>query len=291
MFTGAFTALVTPFTNGQIAENQYYDFVKWQIDSGISGLVPCGTTGESPTLSHTEHNKIIEICIDAAKNTKAKVIAGTGSNSTKEAIAMTQHAEQAGADAALVVSPYYNKPTQAGLYQHFKTISDNSNLPIIIYNIPGRSVIDVKDDTILKLLELPNIAGIKDATGDLTRPLNIHNNSPKKISQLSGEDTTAMAFNLSGGCGVISVTANIMPAKLSEQQNAWLAGDYNKAMKINFELAQLHEAMFIETSPAPVKYALSLMGKISAEVRLPLAEVTAENKEVIKRILAKYNLI
>ena len=286
MFKGIYTALITPFSGGKLDEKAFQAFVEWQINEGVHGLVPCGTTGESPTLSHEEHNRVVDLCIEVARG-RVPVMAGTGSNSTEEAIMMTQHAKRSGASGALIVAPYYNKPTQEGIYQHYKAIHDAVEIPIVIYNIPGRSVINITDDTLARLAELPNIVGVKDATGDLARPYTLRSllSSPykgadqgpnlppsrgKEFSLLSGEDMTAVAFNASGGTGCISVTSNIMPKRCAEVQNACLAGDFKKALALQDALVPLHEIMFCETSPAPVKYAASLMGKCAPDLRLPL---------------------
>lgn len=290
MLKGAFTALMTPFTNGRVDEKSFADLVEWQIAEGIHGLVPCGTTGESPTLSYEEHNRVIELCVQVAKK-RVPVMAGTGANATAEAIMFTQHAEKAGADCALVVAPYYNKPTQEGIYRHFKAIHDASSLPIIVYNIPGRSVINISDETLARLSQLPRIAGVKDATGNLERPYTLRAQGGQGLRQFSGEDMTAVAFNAAGGIGCISVTSNIAPKAVAAVQEACLAGDYAKAAALQEPLVPLHSAMFCETSPAPVKYAASLMGKCSAELRLPLVEPMEESKKRIAEVLKNLRLI
>src|SRR5919107_5808432 len=254
---GSFTALVTPFKNGALDEEAFRAHVNWQIESGTNGLVPVGTTGESPTLSHDEHKKVVEWCVDEARG-RVPVIAGAGSNNTAEAIELARHAEQAGADALLVVTPYYNKPTQEGLYQHYKAVNDAVGIPIIIYNIPPRSVIDMSVDTMKRLFELKNIAGVKDATANLARVSQQRAECGPDFNQLSGEDITALGFNAHGGHGCISVTSNVAPRLCSEFQAACRKGDYAAALKLQDKLAPLHMNLFIETSPAPVKYAMSL---------------------------------
>ena len=276
-FRGSFTALVTPFKNGSVDEKAFRGLVDWQIAEGTNGLVPVGTTGESPTLSHEEHNEVVEWCVEQAKG-RVPVVAGAGSNSTKEAIALAQHAEEAGADAVLVVTPYYNKPTQEGLYQHFKAINDAIGIPIIIYNIPPRSVIDMSVDTMKRLFELKNIAGVKDATANMVRVSQQRAAMGPDFNQLSGEDATALGFNAHGGHGCISVTSNVAPRLCSEFQASCLKGDYAGALKIQDKLMPLHTALFIETSPAPVKYALSLIGKCAETVRLPMVPACRQRR-------------
>lgn len=288
-FRGIFTALLTPFANGKVDERAFQSLVEWQIAEGIDGLVPCGTTGESPTLSHAEHMRMIELCVEAAAG-KVPVMAGSGSNSTEEAIFLTRHAQEAGADAALVVAPYYNKPSQEGLYQHFKAIAEAVDIPIFIYNIPGRSVINISDDTLTRLSKLPNIAGLKDATGDLCRPLTLRHKGAELI-QLSGEDMTAVAFNASGGVGCISVTSNIAPKQCAEVQAACLAGDYATALAKHEKLVPLHQVLFCETSPAPVKYAASLLGKSTPDVRLPLVPASAECQNSVREVMTRLGLL
>jgi 4-hydroxy-tetrahydrodipicolinate synthase len=282
MFKGSLVALITPFRDGAVDEKAFQAFVEWQIALGTHGLVPCGTTGESPTLSHEEHKRVVELCIEVAAG-RVPVIAGTGSNSTAEAIDLTRHAKQAGADAALVVTPYYNKPTQEGLYRHFKAINDAVDLPILIYNIPPRSVVDMSVATMARLAELPNIVGVKDATADLARPVRTRVAIGAAFCQLSGEDATAVPFLAQGGHGCISVTANIAPRLCAEMHEAWQKGDLATAMRINDRLMPLHDALFAETSPGPVKFAASLLGRCRAETRLPLAPVAAETEERVRR--------
>lgn len=290
MFTGSITALVTPFRDGRLDEKAFQDFVEWQIAEGSHGLVPVGTTGESPTLTHEEHKRVVELCVEAAAG-RVPVIAGTGSNSTHEAIDFTRHAKEAGADAALVVTPYYNKPTQEGMYQHFKAIQDAVDLPIIIYNIPGRCVIDMSVETMARLAKLPNIVGVKDATNDLARPLKVRTSIGPDFCQLSGEDATVMAFLGQGGHGCISVTANVAPRLCARLHEAWRAGDLATAFDIRDRLMPLHTALFAETSPGPVKYGVSLLGKCSGEVRLPLVEVSEATKEKVRAAMAGLELI
>ncbi|CAO3353083.1 4-hydroxy-tetrahydrodipicolinate synthase [Azospirillum palustre] len=290
MFHGSIVALLTPFKGGKVDEKAFQSFVEWQVAQGTHGLVPCGTTGESPTLSHEEHNRVVELCIEAAGG-KVPVMAGTGSNSTDEAIALTRHAKQAGAQAALVVTPYYNKPSQEGLYQHFKAIHDAADLPIFIYNIPGRSVVDMSVATMARLAKLPNIVGVKDATADLSRPSRLLQEVGTDFIQLSGEDATALAFNAQGGVGCISVTANIAPALCSAMQTAWAKGDLKEAFRLRDVLSPVHDSMFVETSPAPVKFAASLLGLGSDEVRLPLVPATEAARTVVRGAMSKAGLL
>jgi 4-hydroxy-tetrahydrodipicolinate synthase len=289
MFKGSFTALLTPFRDGKVDEKAFQAFVEWQIREGSHGLVPCGTTGESPTLSHDEHKRVIELCIEVAKG-RVPVIAGTGSNATEEAIDLARHAEKAGATAQLVVTPYYNKPTQEGLYRHYKAIHDACGLPIVIYNIPGRCVIDMTVETMARLAELPRIVGVKDATNDLTRPVRTKLAIGPNFSMLSGEDGTAVAFLAQGGHGCISVTANVAPRLCSEMHNAWQRGDVAMVQSLNERLMPLHLALFAETSPAPLKYAASLLGLCGAEVRLPLCEVQEATKAKLRDAIARLGL-
>ncbi|PWC76151.1 4-hydroxy-tetrahydrodipicolinate synthase [Azospirillum sp. TSH64] len=290
MFHGSIVALLTPFKGGKVDEKAFQSFVEWQVAQGTHGLVPCGTTGESPTLSHEEHNRVVELCIEAAGG-KVPVMAGTGSNSTDEAIALTRHAKQAGAQAALVVTPYYNKPSQEGLYQHFKAIHDAADLPIFIYNIPGRSVVDMSVATMARLAKLPNIVGVKDATADLSRPSRLLQEVGPDFIQLSGEDATALAFNAQGGVGCISVTANIAPALCSAMQTAWAKGDLKEAFRLRDVLSPVHDSMFVETSPAPVKFAASLLGLGSDEVRLPLVPATEAARTAVRGAMTKAGLL
>jgi 4-hydroxy-tetrahydrodipicolinate synthase len=289
-FRGSFTALVTPFSNGSVDEKAFRALVDWQIAEGTNGLVPVGTTGESPTLSHEEHREVVEWCVDQARG-RVPVVAGAGSNSTKEAVGLAQHAEQAGADAVLVVSPYYNKPTQEGLYQHFKAINDAIGIPIIVYNIPARSVIDISVDTMARLFELKNIAGVKDATANMTRVTQQRAAMGEGFNQLSGEDITALGFMAHGGHGCISVTSNVAPRLCAEFQAACLRGDYATALNLQDKLAPLHINLFVETSPAPVKYALSLLGKCENKVRLPMVPVSEKAQAVVRQAMVHAGLI
>ena len=294
MFKGSIVALITPFKNNKLDENCYISLIHHHLKNGSAGLVPAGTTGESPTLSHEEHERVIELCVKESKG-KIPVIAGTGSNSTDEAITLTKFAERIGANAALVVTPYYNKPTQEGLYQHFKSINDNCSIPIIIYNIPPRSVVDMSVDTMSRLFELKNIIGVKDATGDLNRVDQQRKKMGPDFIQLSGEDGTALEFNLRGGVGCISVTANVAAKLCSEFQEALTVKNNSnllaKAKQINDQLMPLHKSLFIESSPSPVKYAASLLNLCSDDVRLPLVKITDETKITVKSAMAHANLI
>ncbi|MFC3124754.1 4-hydroxy-tetrahydrodipicolinate synthase [Pseudoroseomonas globiformis] len=291
MFKGSLVALITPMAaDGKLDEKAFQDFVAWQIGEGTEGLVPVGTTGESPTLSHDEHHRVVELCVEAAGG-RVPVIAGAGSNSTEEAIALTRHAKQAGADAALVVTPYYNKPTQEGLYLHFTAIADAVDLPIIIYNIPPRSVIDMSVETMARLAKHPNIVGVKDATANLTRPLHTRLSCGADFCQLSGEDHTALAFRAAGGVGCISVTANVAPRLCAEMHDAWQAGRIDDAMALQDRLTPLHDAMFCETSPGPVKFAASLLGKSSPFCRLPMAPVSDITEGRVRAALAQAGLL
>jgi 4-hydroxy-tetrahydrodipicolinate synthase len=289
-FRGSFTALVTPFKNGSVDEQAFRGLVEWQIGEGTNGLVPVGTTGESPTLSHAEHNHVVEWCIDQAKG-RVPVIAGAGSNSTREAIELSQHAEKAGADAVLIVTPYYNKPTQEGLYQHYKAINDAIGIPIIMYNIPGRSVIDMSVETMKRLFELKNIAGVKDATASMVRVSQQRAEVGTDFNQLSGEDATALGFMAHGGDGCISVTSNVAPRLCAEFQGACLRGDYAEALKLQDKLMPLHHGLFVETSPAPVKYALSVLGKCAETVRLPMVPVSEKTRKVVRDAMVHAGLI
>jgi 4-hydroxy-tetrahydrodipicolinate synthase len=289
-FRGSFTALVTPFNNGSVDERAFRDLVEWQIAEGTNGLVPVGTTGESPTLSHDEHKRVVEWCIDQAKG-RVPVIAGSGSNSTREAIELSQHAEHAGADAVLVVTPYYNKPTQEGLYQHFKAINDAIGIPIIMYNIPVRSVIDMSVDTMTRLYELKNIAGVKDATASMVRVSQQRAAMGEGFNQLSGEDATALGFMAHGGHGCISVTSNVAPRLCAEFQGACLRGDYAAALELQDKLMPLHQNLFVETSPAPVKYALSVLGKIADTLRLPMVPIGEKSRTAVRDAMVHAGLV
>jgi len=295
-FRGSFTALVTPFKNGSLDEAAFRGLVSWQISEGTHGLVPVGTTGESPTLNHDEHKRVVEWCIDEAKNSskghaKVPVIAGAGSNSTREAVELAEHAEKAGADAVLVVTPYYNKPTQEGMYQHFKAINDAIAIPIIIYNIPPRSVIDMSVDTMKRLFELKNIAGVKDATASMVRVSQQRAAMGEDFNQLSGEDATVLGYMAHGGHGCISVTANVAPRLCSEFHVAWQKGDVATALKLHDKLMPLHTNLFIESNPSPVKYALSLLGKIEERLRLPMVPVSEPTRAAVRSAMVHAGLI
>ena len=294
MFKGSNVALITPFKNNKLDEDAYVSLINFHLKNGTSGLVPAGTTGESPTLNHQEHQRVIELCVNESKG-KIPVIAGTGSNSTSEAISLTKYAESAGVDGALVVTPYYNKPTQEGLYQHYKAINDNCGIPIIIYNIPSRSVIDMSVDTMARLYELKNIVGVKDATGDLERASQEKKKLGNDFILLTGEDGSALEFNLRGGHGCISVTANIAPKLCSEFQEASLSKNndnlLSKAKEINEKLLPLHNSLFIESNPSPVKYAASLLKLCSENVRLPLVKTTEPTKKIVEAAMINAGLL
>ncbi len=291
MFKGSLVALITPMReNGSVDEKAYADFVDWQIKEGTHGVVPVGTTGESPTLSHDEHRRVVEIAIEVAAG-RVPVIAGAGSNSTEEAIALTRHAKEAGADAALVVTPYYNKPTQEGLFLHYTAIADAVDLPIIIYNIPSRSVVDMSVETMARLAKHKNIVGVKDSTANLARPLYTTRTCGSDFSQLSGEDHTRISFLAAGGHGCISVTVNVAPRLCSEMHAAWAEGRVGEAMAIQNRLVPLHDALFSETSPGPVKYAASLLGKTSERCRLPLAPIMEPTRTRVKAAMTEVGLL
>jgi len=291
MFKGSITAMITPFKNGGLDEDAFRKFVDFQVENGTFGLVPCGTTGESPTLSHQEHRRVIEICIEQ-NNNRIPVIAGTGSNNTAEAIDLTRHAKECGADAALVVTPYYNKPSQEGLYRHFASIAEQvDGLPIVIYNIPGRSIVDMTVETMARLAKIANIVGVKDATSDLVRPIDTRIAIGPDFCQLSGEDATILPFLVQGGVGCISVTSNIAPRLCSDLHKAWQAGDLAEAMRLNERLIPLHHAMFCEPSPGPAKYAASLLGLCSSDVRLPLCDISEAAKERVRKALNHTGLL
>ena len=290
-FRGSNPALITPMKNGKVDEKAFRKFVNWQIGEGSHGLVPVGTTGESPTLTPEEHKQVIEICIEEADG-RVPVIAGTGSNSTAEAIDYTRHAKQAGADAALVVVPYYNKPTQDGLYAHFKAIAEAVDIPIFVYNVPGRTVANISVETLARLAaDCPNIVGTKDASADLTRPSRQRLMSGKDFIQLSGEDGTALGFNAHGGVGCISVTANVAPRLCAEFQEATLRCDYVAALALQDRLMSLHHAMFVEASPGPVKYAASLLGICEPEARLPMVPVIESTKKAVRQAMIHAGLL
>lgn len=292
MFEGSLPALITPFKDGSVDEDSFRAFVEWQIEEGSDGLVPCGTTGESPTLSHAEHMKVTEICIEQAKG-RVPVIAGAGSNSTAEAVELAKHAKEAGADAVLVVTPYYNKPTQKGMYQHFNAVQD-VGAPVIIYNIPPRSIVDMTPETMAELAKLPNVVGVKDATMDLGRPQVTRiamNGDGDDFCFLSGEDGTAVPFLAAGGAGCISVTANVAPRMCSDMQRKWREGDIAGCMELQDQLTPLHSALFCEASPGPVKYAASLLGKCRSEARLPISEIADESKDKVRNALVTVGLL
>jgi 4-hydroxy-tetrahydrodipicolinate synthase len=288
-FRGSFTALVTPFKHDALDESAFRALVDWQITEGTNGLVPVGTTGESPTMSHREHMQAVEWCVQQTKG-RVPVIAGAGSNSTAEAIELSRHAEKAGADGVLIVTPYYNKPTQEGLYQHYKAINDAIGIPIIIYNIPARSVIDMSVETMKRLFALKNIAGVKDATANVIRVSQQRAALGPDFNQLSGEDASALGFMAHGGHGCISVTSNVAPRLCAEFQRACLKGDYAAALKLQDKLMPLHHALFIETNPAPAKYALSLLGKCTETVRLPMVPLTESTKTAVREAIVHAGL-
>jgi 4-hydroxy-tetrahydrodipicolinate synthase len=290
MFKGSIVALITPFRNGAVDEDAFRRLVDWQIAEGTHGLVPCGTTGESPTLSHDEHKRVVEICVQQARK-RVPVIAGTGSNNTAEAIDLARHAKSVGADAQLVVTPYYNKPTQEGLYQHYKALHDAAELPIVIYNIPPRSVIDMTVETMARLAKLPRVVGVKCATGDLQRPLKTRVACGPKFAILSGDDGVALAYRAQSGDGCISVTANIAPRLCAEMHTAWDKGDFARARAINERLIGVHEALFVETSPQPVKYAASLLGLSTDEVRLPMVPASDNARQRVRAAMEKAGLV
>jgi 4-hydroxy-tetrahydrodipicolinate synthase len=290
MFKGSFVALITPFKNGAVDREAFQRLVDWQIKQGTHGLVPCGTTGESPTLSHDEHKLVVELCIEATAK-RVPVIAGTGSNNTAHCIELARHAKKAGTTAQLVVTPYYNKPTQEGLFQHYKALHDAVDLPIIIYNIPPRSVVDMSVDTMARLAKLPNIVGVKDATMDLARPLRTRLTCGDNFSILSGEDATALALLAQSGDGCISVTANVAPRHCADLHEAWQKGDFAKARAVNELLMPLHDALFCETSPAPVKFAASLLGLSSPDIRLPLVAASENARARVSQAMAHVGLL
>jgi 4-hydroxy-tetrahydrodipicolinate synthase len=290
MFKGSFTALITPFRDGEIDEPSFRRLVEWQISEGTHGLVPVGTTGESPTLSHAEHKRMVELTVEVAGK-RIPVIAGAGSNSTREAIDFTRHAAKVGASAVLVVTPYYNKPTQEGLYQHFKAINEAADIPIVIYNIPGRSVIDMTVETMTRCFALKNVVGVKDATANLARASQQRAAMGPQFNMLSGEDATALGFMAHGGHGCISVTSNVAPRLCADFQNACLEGDFKTALALQDQLMPLHDALFCESNPGPVKYALSRLGLCEPDTRLPLAAISDASKKIVDAALARVGLI
>ncbi|MEA2101032.1 MAG: 4-hydroxy-tetrahydrodipicolinate synthase [Thermodesulfobacteriota bacterium] len=287
MFSGAIVAIVTPFNNGMVDEDALRALIDFHIDSGIKGIVPCGTTGESATLSHKEHNHVIDIVVDHVSG-RVPVIAGTGSNSTREAIRLTKHAGEAGADAALLITPYYNKPTQQGLYEHYRAIAEQSDIPLILYNVPSRTGVNMSANTTIRLAKIANIAGIKEASGDLVKCSLIARDTPEEFVLLSGEDALNLPIMSVGGKGAISVTANVLPAQMVAMMDAWEAGDTGKALKCHYELLEMDSAMFIETNPIPVKTALAMMGKIQEEFKLPLCPMSTDNKKRLAEVLKTY---
>jgi 4-hydroxy-tetrahydrodipicolinate synthase len=290
MLKGAITAIVTPFTNGQFDEAAYRELIELQIKGGIHGIVPCGTTGESPTLSHAEHKRVVETCIDQVKK-RVVVIAGSGSNNTAEAVELTKHAQTAGADAALMITPYYNKPTQEGLYQHYKTVASQTKIPIVVYNVPGRTSLNLLPETMARLAEIPHIVGLKDATGDLKQGCKTLELCGDKITVLSGDDFTTLPLMCMGGMGVISVVSNVAPGDMAGMCNAFFKGDLAKARGLHYKMWPLIEAMFFETNPVPAKTALKMMGKITGEVRQPLCLMSAANEDKLRQVMQKYGLI
>ena len=290
MFSGAFTAIVTPFKDGQVDEKAFKGLIRFGLDGGVSGFVPCGTTGESPTLSHEEHNRVVEMTVKEVAG-QVKIIAGTGSNSTEEAISLTKHAKKVGVDAALLVSPYYNKPTQEGLYRHFKAIAEAVDIPLVLYNIQGRTGVNIENSTMEKLSRLPNIVGVKEASGSILQMSEVIRLCGPDFDVLSGDDQMTFPLMALGGKGVISVVTNIIPDKMSALVRHMLAGEIDKARAIHFEIFELCQAMFVETNPIPIKAALGLMGKIEPEFRLPLCPPASASLEKIRNALSKLNLI
>jgi 4-hydroxy-tetrahydrodipicolinate synthase len=290
MFAGAFTAIVTPFKGGQVDEKAFKGLIRFGLDGGVSGFVPCGTTGESPTLSHEEHNRVVEMTVKEVAG-QVKIIAGTGSNSTEEAISLTKHAKKVGVDAALLVSPYYNKPTQEGLYRHFKAIAEAVDIPLVLYNIQGRTGVNIENSTMERLSRLPNIVGVKEASGSILQMSEVIRLCGPDFDVLSGDDQMTFPLMALGGKGVISVVTNIIPDKMSTLVRHMLAGEIDKARAIHFEIFELCQAMFVETNPIPIKAALGLMGKIEPEFRLPLCPPASASLEKIRNVLSKLNLI
>ena len=290
MLKGAITAIVTPFKNGQLDEAAYRELIEFQIKGGIHGIVPCGTTGESATLSHAEHKRVVETCIHQVKK-RVPVVAGTGSNNTAESVDLTKHAEQAGADYALMITPYYNKPTQEGLYQHYKTVASQTKIPIVVYNVPTRTSVNLLPETVARLCGIPNIVGIKEATGDLKQCAKVLELCGDRITVLSGDDFTVLPLLAVGGQGVISVVSNVAPGDMAGMCTAFFNGDLAAARKLHYKMWPLMEAMFIETNPTPAKTALKMMGKITGEVRQPLCPLAPQNEEKLRQVMQKYGLI
>ena len=290
MLQGAITAIVTPFKDGKLDEAAYRELIEFQIEGGIHGIVPCGTTGESATLSHQEHKRVVEACVDQVKK-RVPVVAGTGSNNTAEALELTKHAQAAGADYALLITPYYNKPTQEGLYQHFKTIADNTSIPMVVYNVPSRTSVNLLPETLARLAEIPNIVAVKEATGDLKQCAKIVDLCGDKITLLSGDDFTVLPLLAIGGKGVISVVSNVAPQDMAGMCEAFARGDLAGARRLHYKMWPLMEAMFYETNPMPAKTALKMMGKITGEVRQPLCPMSQANEDKLRQVLKKYGLI
>jgi 4-hydroxy-tetrahydrodipicolinate synthase len=290
MFSGTITAIVTPFCDGKIDEKRFRELINFQLEGGVSGIVPCGTTGESATLSHEEHERVIDICL-AEVGGRVPVIAGTGSNSTEEAIRLTRHAKRAGADAALLITPYYNKPTQKGLFEHYSAVASACDIPLILYNVPGRTGLNMSEKTIVSLAEIDNIVGIKEASGDLVKCSRIVNETDDGFCLLSGEDALNLPILCVGGVGAISVTSNILPNKVSALTTAWKTGDLSTARKIHFELLEINDIMFVETNPIPVKTALAMMGKVQEVFRLPLCPMDKENRSRLEAAMERYGLL
>jgi len=290
MLKGAITAIVTPFKNGQLDEAAYRELIEFQIKGGIHGIVPCGTTGESATLSHAEHKRVVETCIDQVKK-RVPVVAGTGSNNTAESVDLTKHAEQAGADYALMITPYYNKPTQEGLYQHYKTVASQTKIPIVVYNVPTRTSVNLLPETVARLCGIPNIVGIKEATGDLKQCAKVLELCGDRITVLSGDDFTVLPLLAVGGQGVISVVSNVAPGDMAGMCTAFFNGDLAAARKLHYKMWPLMEAMFIETNPTPAKTALKMLGKITGEVRQPLWPLAPQNEEKLRQVMQEYGLI
>lgn len=290
MFRGAITALVTPFRDGRVDEDAYRQLIDWQIQQGVNGIVPCGTTGESATLSHQEHNRVIDIAVDEARG-RVPVIAGTGSNSTAEAVRLTQHAKEAGADGALLITPYYNKPTQEGLYQHYKAVAEEARFPLVLYNVPGRTGCNLLPETVARLAELPEVVGIKEATGDLKQVSDVLEKCGDRLAVLSGDDFTVLPLLALGGRGVISVLSNVVPADVSAMLAAYEAGDLPRARELHFRTMPVARALFLETNPIPVKTALALMGRVGPELRLPLCPLQEANAKKLATTLRDYGLL
>lgn len=286
MIKGSITALVTPFRDGKVDDEAFQAFIDWQISNGTHGLVPCGTTGESATLSDSEHRRVIELCVEAA-NGRVPVIAGAGSNETRVSINYTKHAKDAGADAVLVVTPYYNKPNQEGIFQHFQAVSEAADIPIVVYNIPGRSVVDIKNETMARLAQLPNVIGCKDATGDITRVTTLNDLCGDNFIQLSGDDPSALGHAVHGGSGAISVGSNVAPAEYAAFHNACMSGDYAAAKSIHESLDRLHKDLFLDPSPSPTKYALSLLGKMTTDVRLPITQCSSDTEVAVRAAMTR----